>query len=101
MRTTASEVNITPKEIAKLCSTGNQDLTGSEGKCVVPEEELDEDAVPDVVSVLLPVLLLVCDVEEILDEDSGGSSRTSKLNHIKSILSRFPKDDEKLTRTYQ
>ena len=56
----------------------------------------DEDAVLDVVPVPVLVPLLVCDVEEMLDEDSGGS-RTSKLNHIKSILSRFPKDDEQRT----
>ena len=65
----------------------------------VPEEELDkeldgeldedEDAAPDVVPVLL---LLVCDVEETVDEVSE-VSRTSKLNHIKSIFSRFRKDD--------
>ena len=74
------------------------DLTRPDnGNCVVPEElDKDEDAVPDIVSVLAPVLLLVCNVEEIVDEDSG-ESRTSKLNHIKSILSCFPKDDEQLT----
>ena len=72
-----------------------------EGPCVsnetlcVPEEKLngqldeDEDAAPDVVPMLL---LLVCDVEEIVDEVSRGS-RTSKLNHIKSNFSHFPKDD--------
>ena len=43
---------------------------------------------PDVV----PVLLLICDVEEIVDEES----RTSRLNHNQSIfffVSRTLKDD--------
>ena len=67
--------------------------TVDESPCV-PEEELeeDEDAVPDVV----PVLLLICDVEEIVDEVVE-ESRTSKLNHNQSILFRFSKDDGRLT----
>ena len=87
MRRIASEVPTTPIEIAKSCSTADKELCD-------PEEGLDEDedAVPDVV----PVMLLVCDVEEIVDEVLEGS-RTSKLNHNKSIFSRFPKDDGQLT----
>ena len=64
--------------------------TTVDGPCDL-EEELDEDeelddddddAVPDVV----PVLLLVCDVEEMVDEVLE-ESRTSKLNHNQSIFS--------------
>jgi hypothetical protein len=74
----------------------------NEAPCVVEEEleeelEEDEDAT-DVV----PVLLLVCDAEEIVDEVLlvvvvSEGSRTSKLIQIKSIFSRFPKDDGQLT----
>ena len=62
----------TTVEIVKACST-------VDGPCE-PDEELD-DAVPEVV----PVLLLVCDVEEIVDEVLE-ESRTSKLNHNQSIF---------------
>ena len=95
MRRTASDAATTPIEIAKLR------LTVGESP-FVPEEELDEElgggeeldedeeAVPDVV----PVLLLVCDVEEIVDEVSE-ESRTSKLSRIQSIFpaSRKMMDD--------
>ena len=92
MRRTAREAPTTPIEIAKLRSTFDESLCDpDEGPCVpdeapeVPEElDKDEDADSDVVL----VLLLVCEVEEIVDEVSEGS-RTSKLNHIKSIFSRF------------
>ena len=53
MRRTASEAPTTPIEIAKLRSTVG------ESPCV-PEEELDEDE--EAVPVVVPVLLLVCDV---------------------------------------
>jgi hypothetical protein len=85
MRRTASEVPTTPIEIAKSRSTVDESPCDPDEK---PELDEDEDAVPDVV----PVLLLVCDVEEIVDEVSE-ESRTSKLNHIKSIFFRFLKDD--------
>jgi len=80
MRRMASAAPTTPIEIAKSRVTDDES----------PEEELDEDeeAVPDVV----PVLLLVCDVEgivvdgvvdgveeRVVDEVSEGS-RTSKKN---------------------
>ena len=86
----ASEVPTTPIEIAKSRTT-------LEERPCDPEEELDEeeDAVPDAVPVLLPVCD-VKDVEEIVDEVLE-ESRTSKLNHNKSIFSRFPKDDGQLT----
>jgi hypothetical protein len=53
----------------------------NEAPCV-PEEELgeDDDVVPDVV----PVLLLVCDIVDVNGVSEG--SRTSKLNHIRSIF---------------
>jgi hypothetical protein len=98
MRRTASKPPTTPIEIAKLRSTVDEGPRDpDDGVCVpneapcVPEEELgeDDDVVPDVV----PVLLLVCDVEDIVDEVSEGS-RTSKLNHIESIFSRFPKGEQ-------
>ena len=87
MRSATSEAPTTPIEIAKLRSTVD------ESPCV-PEEGLDEDeeAVPDVI----PVLVLVCDVEEIVDEVIE-ESRTSKLSNIQSIFFRFPKDDGQLT----
>jgi hypothetical protein len=75
MRRTASKAPTTPIEIAKLRTTVDEGPRDpDEG---VPEEELgeDDDAVPDVVL----VLLLVCDVEEIEGGVSEGS-RTSKIN---------------------
>ena len=117
MRRTAIEVPTTPIEIAKSRSTFDESPCGpdegpNESPCVPDEfeapcvpEGLDEveDAVSDVVPVLLlvcdvgvedavsdvvPVLLLVCDVEEIVG-DVSEESRTSKLSHIQSTF--FPK----------
>lgn len=83
MKRTASKVPTTPIEITKLRSTVDESPCGpDDGPCVAEELEVDEEAVPD-------VLLLICDVEEIVDEVFEGS-RTSKLNHIKSIFFRFP-----------
>ena len=76
-------------EIAKSRSTlDERPCDPEEPVDSAPEEELDEDGVPapDVV----PVLLLVCDVEEVVDEVFE-ESRTSKLNHIQLISSPFPK----------
>ena len=64
-----------------------------------PEEELDEDELDeddDAVADVVPVLLLVCDVEEVVDEVVE-ESRTSKLNHIQSIFSCFSKYNGQLT----
>ena len=69
-------------EIAKLRSTvdeGPCDPPDEDEDPCVPGEELDDDE--DAGSDVVPVLLLVRDVEEIVDEISEGS-RTSKLNHI-------------------
>jgi len=85
MRRTARKVPTIPIEIAKSRSTVNETpFDPDESTCVpdggpcVPEElDEDEDAVLDVV----PMLLLACDVEETVkvDEVSEGS-RTSKMN---------------------
>ena len=50
------------------------------------ELEEDEDAVLDVV----PLLLLLCVVEEEIADEVAGGSRTSKLVHIKSIFFPLP-----------
>ena len=50
------------------------------------ELEEDEDAVLDVVPLLLPLCVVE---EEIVDEVAGGL-RTSKLVHIKSIYFSLP-----------
>ena len=81
MRRTASKVPTTPIEIAKSRTTIDESPCGP-GEELEEEVDEDEEAVPDVV----PVLLLVCDAEELVDEISEGS-RTSKLYHIKSISS--------------
>ena len=87
MRRTASEAPTTPIEIAKLR------ITVDESPCV-PEVDEEEEAVPEVV----PVLLLICDVEEEIVDEGVEESRTSKLSHIHSIFFfRFPKDDGQLT----
>jgi len=85
MRITASKAATTPIEIAKLRFTVGESPFVPEEELdeeeldeeELDEEELDEDdeVVPDVV----PVLLLVCDVEEIVD-DVSEESRTSKMN---------------------
>ena len=76
-------------EIAKSRSTlDERPCDPEEPVDSAPEEELDEDGVPapDVV----PVLLLVCDVEVV--DEVFEESRTSKLNHIQMISSSpFPK----------
>ena len=74
-------------EIAKLRSTveeGPCDPPDEDEDPCVPGEELDDDE--DAGSDVVPVLLLVRDVEDIVDEISEGS-RTSKLNHINLIFS--------------
>ena len=87
-----------PIEIAKSRSTFDESPCGpdegpNESPCVPDEfeapcvpEGLDE--VEDAVSDVVPVLLLVCDVEEIVG-DVSEESRTSKLSHIQSTF--FPK----------
>ena len=123
MKRIATEVPTTPIEIAKSRPTVDErfcftigDLELCDTCDTVTEEELDEDedAVLDVVLVMLLVCDVeeivddvlcdveeivddvLCDVEEIVDEVLEGS-RTSKLNHNKSIFFRFPEDDGQLT----
>ena len=101
MRRRASTPPTAPIEIAK--SRDRDDVDPG-----FPEElDEDEEAVPDVV----PVLLLVCNVGEIVVKEvkiaigeveeravDGASEglRTSKLNHItyKLVFSLFPKDGQ-------
>ena len=65
--------------------------TIDEGACS-PDE--NKDATPHI---LVLVLLLVCCVEEIVDEEFG-ESRTSKLNHISDqFFSGFPEYGGQLT----
>ena len=64
-------------------------FTIDEGPCS-PEEEIDEVEPEDAPPHVVLVLLVVCGVEETLNEEFG-ESRTSKLNHIQSISSPFLK----------
>jgi len=86
MKRTASKVPTTPREIAKLrCTVDEADCVPDEAPCVA-EEELEEDDSEDAVTDVVPVLLLVCDVE---DEVSEGST-TSKLSSYPIDFYLFP-----------
>ena len=77
MRATVGESPCVPEE----------ELEELEDEAVVPDEEPEEDEgvfpeeEPEEDEAVVPVLLLVCDVEE---------SRTSKLSHIQSVFFSFP-----------
>lgn len=94
MKRIASKVPTIPIEIAKLRSIVDEDPCDPDEVPCDPEEELVDEE--DAVAAVVPVLLLVGDVEEIVDEVSEGS-RTSKLNHIKSNFFSCLKDDGQLT----
>jgi len=88
MKRIASKVPTIPIEMAKLRSIVDKDPCDPDEAPCDAEEELDEDEDEDAVPDEVLVLLLVCDVEEIIDEVPEGS-RTSKMN-ISTIENSAP-----------